>query len=204
MRNSNVLLRVCVSLVAVLLLATAGCGKTEAEKYDADENTLFVNSDSTLVSTIVGTLDKEYYDVSELEEYTKTEIEDFNYYELREALTFVGVEGDKNKVKVIIKYANAEDYYSFNQEELYISTVRSAMDDGYLFETDFVEYKELDDVALADAVYDTGKRIAIMTPTEETTIKLPGKVLYVSGHVDKIDKKTVQIPANCRSYIIYE
>ncbi len=203
MRNSNVLLKVCILTFTFSVMLT-GCGKTDAEKYDADKNTLFVASDSSVVSTIIDTLDEEYYDASELEEFTKGEIEGYNNEILEDAISLISFTSENDKVKLIMKYLSAKHYFTFNQEELYIATVATAMDDGYMFETGFVDYKNLEDVELTDAVYDTSVNVLIMEPTEDTVISLPGKVTFISSHATQMDKKTVQIPANCRSYIIYE
>jgi len=203
MRNSNVLLKICI-LISIFSCMLTGCGKSDTEKYDADKNTIFVESDSSVINTITDTLDGEHHDAAELEEYTKTEIEGYNYGILEEAISLVSFGSEGDNVKLIMKYANAEHYFTFNQEELYIGSISSAMDEGYLFETGFVDYKELKDVALIEALNDTSLKVFIMEPAEETVVKLSGKVAYISSHVTQIDKKTVQIPANCRSYIIYE
>lgn len=203
MRNSNVLLKVCILTFTFSAMFT-GCGKTEAEKYDADKNTLFVASDSSIISTIIDTLDEEYYDVSELEEYTKREIEGYNNEIPDNAISLVSFTNENDKVKLIIKYLNAKHYFAFNREELYIASVKAALEDGYTFETGFVNYKDLKEVEPKDAVHDTSANVFIMEPTEDTVVSLPGKVTFISGHVTQMDKKTVQIPANCRSYIIYE
>lgn len=203
MRNSNVLLKVCILMFTCSVLL-AGCGKSEAEKYDSDKNTIFVQSDSSVISTIIDTLDAEHYDAAELEEYTKGEIEGYNYNVLEEAVSLVSFVSEGDKVKLIMKYTNAEHYFDFNQEELYVGNVSSAMSDGYMFETGFVDYKELKEVPLIDVTGSTSSKVLIMEPSEEMVISLTGKVSYISSHVTQIDKKTVQLPAGCRSYVIYE
>ena len=203
MRNSNVLLKVCILIVTCAVML-AGCGKSEAEKYDADRNTLFVQSDSSIISTIIDTLGEDHYDVAELEEFAKNEIEGYNYNVLEEAVSLVSFASEGDKVKLIMKYTSAEHYYDFNTEEMYLGSVSSAMSDGYMFETGFVDYKELKEAALIDVTGNTSSKVLIMEPSEEMVISLPSKVIYISSHVTQIDKKTVQIPADCRSYVIYE
>jgi len=203
MRNSNVLLKVCI-LIFTCSVMLAGCGKSEAEKYDADKNTIFVQSDSSIISTIIDTLDEEHYDVAELEEFAKNELEGYNYNVLEDAVSLVSFASEGDKVKLIMKYTTAKHYYDFNSEELYVGSVASAMGDGYMFETGFTEYKELKEVALIDVTGSTSSKVVIMEPEEETVISVPGKVIYISSNATPIDKKTVQIPADCRSYIIYQ
>ncbi len=203
MRNSNVLLKVCILIFTCSVLLN-GCGKSDAEKYYADKNTIFVKSDASVIGTVADTLDKEHYDISELEEFIDDKILEYNYNVLTEAVSILSFTAEGNDVRLIMKYTSAEHYNDFNQEEFYIGSVAEAMDAGYMFETAFVDYKELKEAAIIDVTGNTALNVLIMEPSDEMVISLPGKVSYISSHVTPIDKKTVQIPKDCRSYVIYD
>lgn len=203
MRKSIVLSGICFLLLAGMVFC--GCGKNEKKKYAAaDAATLFVKSDFSLVCTVIDSLDKDYYDKEELKSFIDEKINDYNYDVLEEVIKLAGIETEGETVKVIMKYASASHYEAFNQEVLFVGTITDAIDGGYDFNTVFREYKSLKEAALADAIYDTADHVVIMEPSEYMIVKLPDKVKYIGENVVEKDKSTVQIPANLRSYIIYE
>lgn len=206
MRKTNVLLKVCVILVLCIAFIGCGCGEDTEEKYrKADKNTLFIASDLTVVCTIIDSLDKEYYDAEELRTFIDSEIQKYNYSILTEAVSLIDLSVNETAgVRLILKYGSAGHYTAFNQEMLFIGTIAEAMEAGYDFDTPFYKYDSLDEVALADAVYNVSDYVVIMEPTTDMVINVPEKIKFIGADVEKIDKATAQVKENCRSYIIYE
>ena len=205
MRKTNVLLRLCVILVLCVAAIGCGCNKDPNEKYRAaDKNTLFVASDLTAVCTVIDSLDKEYYDAEELRAFIDSEIQKYNYSIPAEAVSLVDLSVDGTTAKVILKYMSAEHYTGFNQEALFVGTIKEAMEEGYDFATTFYKYENLSEAALADAVYNVANHVVIMEPTTDMAINVPGTIKFIGADVEEIDKATAQVKANCRSYIIYE
>lgn len=205
MRKTNVLLRLCVMLVLCVAAIGCGCNKDPNEKYKAaDENTLFIASDLTAVCTVIDSLDKEYYDAEELRSFIDSEIQKYNYSIPAEAVSLVDLSTDGTTAKVILKYASVEHYTSFNQEALFVGTIEAAMEEEYDFNTTFRKYEDLSEVALGDAVYNVADYVVIIEPTTDMVINVPGEIKFIGADVEEIDKATVQVKANCRSYIIYE
>ncbi len=205
MRKTNVLLRLCVILVLCIAAIGCGCGEDAEDKYKkADKNTLFIASDLTAVCTVVDSLDKEYYDAEELKSFIDSEIQKYNYSIPAEAVSLVDLSVDGTNAKVILKYGSAEHYTGFNQETLFVGTIKEAMEAGYDFATTFYKYENLSEAALADAVYNVANYVVIMEPTTNMVINVPGEIKFIGADVEEIDKATAQVKENCRSYIIYE
>lgn len=200
MRKLNVLL----GLYFVLLcIALTGCGKDENSRYkEAESDTLFVLSDSSLVCTVIDLLDQNYYDAEELKAFVEDELRRYNTD--GENITLIDLSKNDDSVKLILKYSSPGHYADFNSEELFIGTVAEAFNAGYGFEGDFYRYDNLSAVKASDVVYNADSNVIIMEPASDIIINVAGTIKFIGKSVKEMNKTTAQIPANCRSYIIYE
>lgn len=184
--------------MAILVCCLAGCGDEEAV-YDT--TTLIVNSDGTMTEVAVEAFDKEYYNASELESYAKSEVQDYNYKKVSTQILLEGVEVEDGVAKVTMSYKTDEDYREFNEDELFVGTVKEAMEEGYSFDKTFTVYGKEEAVSVAKATEVSTYGIVITTQAMDVIV--PNKILYISDNVTAQSKKKATA-AGEECYIIYK
>ena len=166
---------ICAGLLVILCMGLlSGCSK----KADVETSTVFIEKKGNIVSVDVEALDRDYYDMDELESYITehvTEYTDKNG-ETIEKESFVVADG---QAKLMMKYDTCEDYTGFNGIELYNGTVVKARAAGYDFDTEF--YSPEDDtqkVGKDTVIAEDDNNVAIIRANVD--VQVPGTILYVS------------------------
>ncbi len=184
--------------MALLVCCLVGCGDRTAT-YDA--TTLVVNSDGTFMEVVVEAFDKEYYDASELENFVRNEIQEYNLNKVSTQISLEEVEVEDEIAKVTISYKQDEDYREFNEDTLFVGTVREAMEEGYQFDKAFTEYGKTDNVSVAK-VTENGNYGIVITQ-QSTNVVFPSKILYISEGVTTDGKKEAKTGGE-ECYIVYK
>lgn len=182
----------------LLVCCLVGCGD-QASTYNA--TTLVVNSDGTFMEVVVETFDKEYYDASEMENFVRNEIREYNLRKVSTQILLEEVEVEDEIAKVTISYKTDEDYREFNEDTLFVGTVREAMEEGYSFDKTFTEYGKTDAISVAD-VTENGNYGIVITQ-QSSNIVVPNKILYISENVTTDGKKKAQTGEE-EAYIVYK
>ncbi|MCH5281753.1 MAG: hypothetical protein J1E61_09810 [Lachnospiraceae bacterium] len=190
-------------VAACLSLLLAGCAFTE----EITTTTVVVKKDGTVEEHIITDFDKDYYTISELEQSLNQQIADYNRSagEGAAALKEVEQTDEGGQVRVQFVYASYEDYEQIpvSDRVFFCGTVSEAYDAGY----DFVPMikQESGETISKEAVLELGDQ-RIVIAEEALTVKVPGKIAYVSEGVVVTDKKEAVLPENTGtlSYIIYE
>ena len=184
--------------MVILVCCLAGCGDEEAT-YDT--TTLIVNSDGTITEVVVEAFDKEYYNASELENYAKSEVQNYNYSKVSTQISLNGVKVEEGVAKVTMTYKTDEDYREFNEAELFVGTVKAAMEEGYSFDPVFHEYGKENPVSVAKVTEESAYGIVISA--QATNIVVPNKIVYISDNVTTQGKKNAVTTGDI-CYIIYK
>lgn len=181
---------ICMSILILCMGLLSGCFK----KADADTSTVFVEKKGKIISVDVEHLDKDYYDVDELEEYIKEHIEKYTSEngDTVEQTSF----GVKDGIaKLTMEYDSCEDYAKFNGVELYCGTVAQAQEEGYDFDTEFYRVEDSskqETVKKEDVLAEDENKIVIIKANVD--VNVPGTVLYVSApDTDIMSKNVVSI-----------
>lgn len=189
------------TLVAIGILSMAlfsGCGM----KDTIDESTIQVNKDQSITGTLVEPFGESYYKLDELESMVNEEVGKYNKSAGDGAVTLGSVEMmDEQTAKVVMTYKAASDYENFNQKTLFVGTVSDAKAKGYAF----VEMMAVNGEGTISEAQILEKGDSKLVITEEIgNVKVPGKITYLSGNADPVDKKTAAVKAEEVTYILYE
>lgn len=128
--------KACMAGISVLIGISmlAGCGKS----LDADTDTVYVQKNGTVLSVDVETLDKDYYDETELKDYVTDAVSTYTGEHGKSAVKLENLSVKDGTATLKMKYKTPEDYTGFNGIELYEGKVVKALAAGYDFKTDFV------------------------------------------------------------------
>ena len=186
--------KISAALVAVFLCIglLAGCGAD----YSADESTVFINSDGTVVSTDVEEFDTDTYKEEDLKEYVEDTIDEYNDEAGQKAVSLKDLTVEKNKATLIIKYDSADHYKSFNGIELFNGTVAQALAAGYTFDGDFASIKDGKATACDSSKFTKKEGYKVVIFEGEAKIKLDSDILYASvDGLSLVDEQTIAIKA---------
>lgn len=108
-------------LIGISMLA--GCGKS----LDADTDTVYVQKNGTVLSVDVETLDKDYYDETELKDYVTDAVSAYTGEHGKSAVKLENLSVKDGTATLKMKYKTPEDYTGFNGIELYEGKVVKAL-----------------------------------------------------------------------------
>lgn len=202
--------------LSILLLGLTGCGQDKAPEVKS----LSFGKEGEILHHVVGKLDQNYYQVSDLESFAAERVEEYCADNGEKRVVLEAVEEKDGNISMDFRYASAEDYSGFNHRILYVGTLESAANEGYELEAvPFVSTEgQAEEIGYIDD-WDAKRMIILETKSgEEMLLNLPGKTLYInqSAHsgqeVTLVGKKSVMIRnqeeegegASLLSYIIYE
>ena len=189
-------LSVCVIMILVLLTA---CGE---KTLQVSTNTLYIKKDGKLEEAAFELFDKEYYNAEELKSFAGEEAYNYNYKNVREAVTVDRVEMSDNVAGAYLTYETVEDYIAFNEVDMYLGTVKGAMNENYGFDVKFVSYDKLEEADVMEVTKDSGNKVLIFDSSID--VRIDGTICFVSDNVQKKDKKNVTLTQGSLSYIIYK
>lgn len=184
-------------LICIVIMAT-GCTKGDKVK----KTTLYVDNNGKITEAIVESLDKNYYDFKELEDWIDSEVDAYNKSNGK-VIDLKKCQSEDNKVKVTMEYDSMKDYSQFNNVKAFCGTIAEAEKAGYEFEGEFISAK--DKPSITHAELEGSKKYRAIIVDESQTIVLKEEILYASSNV-KVEGKnaTVKTETNELAYIIYK
>lgn len=114
-------------------MENSGCGILD---------TVYVQKNGTVLSVDVETLDKDYYDETELKDYVTDAVSTYTGEHGKSAVKLENLSVKDGTATLKMKYKTPEDYTGFNGIELYEGKVVKALAAGYDFKTDFVSVED--------------------------------------------------------------
>jgi len=176
-------------LLTLLTLLLAGCKKSSS----VDTNTIEVDKDGMITSTIIEDFDKDYYLEEELKQAIDNEIAEYNSAAGENAATVEKFNVKDKKVNVVIQFATANDYATLNNIPLFAGTIEEAIAAGYDFDSTFTKitkgkvdgedtFKAADIVGLSD--------YKVIIVQETTAVAVPGNIAYISEGITIRGKKS--------------
>lgn len=192
-------IKACVIMPCAVMLLATGCTKGA----DATKTTLYVEDDGKVTSAIVESLDKDYYDMDELEKWTIQEIESYNDDNTEDAVVLKKCEKEDGNAKVTLEYASMEDYSSFNHVDAFCGTITEAAEAGYDFGDELKSTKGKPSIGYTELEGNDDYYALITQEAQE--IVLDNDILYASSNV-KVNGAKATIDKDNRElvYIIYK
>ncbi len=184
--------KISAALMAVFLCIglLAGCGAD----YSANESTVFINSDGTVVSTDVEDFDTDTYKEKDLKKYVEDTIDEYNDKAGEKAVSLKELTVEKNKATLIIKYDSADHYKAFNGIELFNGTVAEVLAAGYTFDGDFASVKDGKATACDSSKFTKKEGYKVAVFAGSAKIKLDSDILFASvDDVSLVDERTIAI-----------
>lgn len=178
-----------------------GCGSTNAPEMDV----FSLQKDSTIAHTMVGEIDKDYYDEAGVEALVQQRIEQRNVDE--GAIVCESVEVIDGNFIVKMHYQTPEDYVRYIRRELFCGTVGEAIEKGYSLK-DLIgkDGNVISDEELS-AIRDRNIVIIQAKEGEKMDVNVYENILYTSENVTLSGKKDVVIitqeKEDVLSYIVF-
>lgn len=206
---------IAILLVLALSCGLIGCGQDKAPEVSS----VSIGKDGKIVHQIVGDFEQNYYEMEGLQSLAADRVAEYCADNGADSVTLESVEEKDGKILIRFDYATDRDYSEFNHRDLFVGTIKEAMDQGYPLES--VPFVSSAGDAMEIGYMDNyeAKQIAIIAtkPSEELVVNIYGKVLYINRGSGETDvsfsgKKGVHItyPANentdesVLSYIVFE
>lgn len=177
--------KACMAGISVLIGISmlAGCGKS----LDADTDTVYVQKNGTVLSVDVETLDKDYYDETELKDYVTDAVSTYTGEHGKSAVKLENLSVKDGTATLKMEYKTPEDYTGFNGIELYEGKVVKALAAGYDFKTDFVSVEDgkVTGTATKEEIY-SGEDLKVVIIKANRDVKVDGTICYVSSENVKL------------------
>lgn len=184
--------RILAVMVGVMCLLS-GCSKLSAP----DESAVSIGKDGGITGTAVESLDKEYYDETELKTMIESEINAYKTSSGKDNIKLDKFSVDEQKAKLIIDYASAQDYANFNHVEFFVGKISEAQKSGVTFEGGF---QSVEDGKVAKSGLTSSdvlkKDYQIVVMEEPVLVQVPGNILYTSDNVEVKGKSEAKIKSS--------
>ena len=196
---------VCVIAIGGGIAAFILTRDNEVIKLDAKDitvNTLVVNDEGTIQSAMVEAFDKDYYDLNELEEFVKDDLDKFNE-ENDTKITLEEIKANDDKVVLVFGYDSIEEYSAYNEvnnASAYVFDASKASKDERV-PSDLKEVEEEGTVP-KDSVYEDEKLTTVVVDAD-TELIVNGKIKYYSGCEVTAENKVVT-KAGERAVVVFK
>jgi hypothetical protein len=183
--------RVTALAVFLCIAVLSGCGAS----YDADESTVFICKDGSVVTTDVEEFDADTYDEDGLQSYIDEAISAYNEESGEESVKRKSLSVKDSVATLTITYASAGDYQNFTGIPLFTGSIAEALAAGYSFDDTFAKVKDgailaCDDVS--EFLNDSSYKVVIIRGN--TNVQVNGTVAFVTTtNTTYVDAKTIAI-----------
>ena len=179
------------ALVAVMCLGMfAGCGAS----YAADESTVFVLKDGSIVSTDVEDFDEGTYDADGLKDYVDQTIDTYNEENGKELVKCKDLTVKDKTAVLTLEYASASDYQKFNDIELFTGSVAEALAAGYTFDADFESVSDSEIKACDSSEFLNDPSYKVVIIKGNTNVQVKGTIAFASiQNTIYVDNRTISI-----------
>lgn len=192
----SVLTVACISFCSLFI---TGCSEQEQVYVPVTENTVEAAADGRVIGYIVEDFEQEYYDITELGDMVRAEIEIYNEKNA-DLATQAGrapiivdkvsmAEDGSAKAVVALNFQNAAVYEDYMGTELFYGTVAEAVAAGYELEGQLASVKK-GETMTAEQITKNGER-KILIVEDTLWIRTNEKVQYLSGNVSLTEEGIV-------------
>lgn len=171
-------------------IAMMGCsfGKAEITK-----DTVTIEKNGKVTETLVDVFDRDYYNLPELEEMAKEEIQMYNATVGDHKVTYLsGSEGDDRTVQMKLEYSDPDCYAEFNDTSFFYGTVTEAYKAGCGLDLELHDAKDESQQIGLDDLLGMGNR-HMLWMEQDSNVVLPSDIIYVSQNVTSVDGKQADV-----------
>lgn len=207
MKKSIRNLFLCAAAAALL----SGCGKLDR----VEQTTVYVDPDNGAVQeAVIGEYTEEdTYSEKELKEFVEEDAASYNQEAGTDAVTVSGVEVSKDRVRILLRYPDAESYAGYHRTEFFWGSLAQAQENGYDFSGTFLD-SEGNETVIGE-ILSSEPEYHVIVFEEAMQILTDRPILYVSSNATvtsdttaEVSKDTVNQEAGVvtseKAYVIYE
>lgn len=182
---------------ATVACLSAGCGGS-----DVTESTVELKRNGRIVEYTIEDFSESYYDADELQSYVDSAVEEWTGSD-EGSIRVKRSEVEDGTAYLTIQYDSAETYADFNGIECFAGSIVQAQAAGYDFDMDFVQVDnedtgdeslsveaEIQPVVSGETVTEDDD-LKVLIIRNHVNVKVPGRIAYVSDHVEVQDGNTV-------------
>lgn len=178
--------------IKLLLVAAIVAGLiTGCSSFKPDQTGILVKKNGSIVSVIKESLDRDYYDQTELKAMIDETVDLYNASVGTKQVTVDQYEVENGQATLKMSYDSAADYQSMNQVEFYQGDLASAYGTEYGLEGTFfkVEKGKKTEQPLDKETVLATKNYNVVVLEEELLVEVPGDIVFVSNDVEVLGKK---------------
>ena len=174
----------------------AACGNRPNEPRDV--STVVVTKSGSFAVTSVEAFDESLYSSRELSDRVDTELETYNRMNPAEGdkknVSLVSLQVKGGRAVLLLNYAAASDYASFNDTKAYYGSVLYAKLEGFdLSPLVSCPSQVENDVLLSSAELERLGNNPLLILSEPVSVELPSEILYCTGNAAVTDRKKAVI-----------
>ncbi len=182
---------ILLAIILLLVLGTAGCSKEKKmiKAEDVSESTILVKSDGKIQAATVEDFDKDYYKLSELQDYIENEVSAYNTKAGGEKVIIDEILLRDGKAIMVLSYTGMDQYVSFN--EVTAAYFNGGIKDITLdLPTTLISRKNEALASTEEIIQNNKYRILVLN--EPYHIIVDGEIKYYSENTEVIDKNEVK------------
>jgi hypothetical protein len=173
------------------MILLCGCGSG----YSADESTVFIKKDGSIVSTDVEEFDTDTYDEDGLKTYIDETISAYNNENGKDSVKRKSFSVKDGVATLSLSYASASDYSKFTGTEIFTGSVAEALAAGYSFDDEFALIENGEFTVCKDNsefLNESGYKVVIIRGN--TIVNVKGKIAYATtANTTYVDSDTIKI-----------
>jgi Skp family chaperone for outer membrane proteins len=191
------------TILALCLFMLAGCKSNDKaiSPENVKANTLLVKNDGSVQAAFVEAFDKNYYSLTELNDFISQEINKYNSEEGAGAVTLLSLDQKDGNAVLILKYKDLNHYSKFNQTETIVSSVADVQSSNIVLPDTFINAKNGETVSKDTAL--SNSKYKVLAINESTEVIIEGSIKYYSTGT-LVDSSKLQTAAEGQTTIIYK
>ncbi|MDF2543249.1 MAG: hypothetical protein K0S47_2967 [Herbinix sp.] len=191
------------TLLLLCILSMAGCKRRDIilTTDEISENTMVIKRNGGIQVAIVEGFDKDYYSLSELEEFVTKEVTSYNERAGSDEVAIDDLQIKDNNAIMLLSYSGMQHYTNFN--EVYGAFFQAGQPDTIPELPDtYINVKEGTLTAKKDALSNKDYRVLVVK--EAFDIKVSGKIKYYSDNAVLGEDNMIQSPVDELTVIVYK
>lgn len=191
------------TILAICLILLAGCKKEEIVMTveDVQANTVLVKNDGIVQAATVEEFNKDYYNLTELNDFITNEIKDYNNKAGLEAISLNDLKAVDGNAILILNYATIEHYTLFNQVEATFATMEAASNGEISLPDVFI--KASDGAFVSKELALENMKYKVLIINENTDVIVDGSIKFYTNGV-LVTESIIQAAADEETVIIYK
>ncbi len=181
--------KIVLLLVAAMVAGlVTGCGSSS---FQPDQTGISIQTNGSIVSVIKESLDKSYYDQTELENMIHETVDAYNESAGGDWVEVKQYTVENGMATLEMTYDSVTDYRNLNQMKLYTGDLTGTQNTEYQLEGTFFEVDggKLTGQTTDAATILSGENYNVVVLEEEILVEVPGDIVFISDDVQLMGER---------------